>query len=47
MSETKRPVNEHQAYHAHVYFDQESKELARRVCADVAENFDLAIGRFH
>lgn len=47
MSETKRPVNEHQAYHAHVYFDSKSQEIARRLCADVAENFALSVGRFH
>ena len=47
MNEIKRPVNAHPAYHAHVYFDQDSKDIARRLCDNIAQRFDLAVGRFH
>ena len=47
MNEVRRPINLHRAYHAHVYFDQDSKEVARDLCAKVGRLFDLSIGRFH
>ena len=47
MSEPKRPVNLHKAYHAHVYFDEQSKVLAKRVCEDSEKIFNLKVGRFH
>ena len=50
MPHTKRPVNSHRAYHAHVYFDQESPEstaVARRLRDAIAKTFDLSVGRFH
>ena len=47
MTDIKRPVNVHRAYHAHVYFDSETKEIARSVCNKIAQQFDLKIGRFH
>lgn len=47
MTEIKRPVNSHKAYHAHVYFDEESKIMANKLCLEVAGKFNLKIGRFH
>ena len=47
MKETKRPVNLHKAYHAHVYFDDTTKVNARKLCDEVGEKFNLNVGRFH
>lgn len=47
MKEVKRPVNNHKAYHAHVYFDEHTKELARKLCDASAEIHGLNVGRFH
>ena len=47
MKETKRPVNLHKAYHAHVYFDDTTKIYARKLCDEIGEKFNLNVGRFH
>ncbi len=47
MTETKRPVNSHKAYHAHVYFDEESKLVAKKLCDESGQLFGLSVGRFH
>ena len=47
MSEIKRPINSHKAYHAHVYFDQETKAMANSLCQSAGELFKLRVGRFH
>lgn len=47
MNEIKRPVNIHKAYHAHVYFDEGSKLIAKKLCDDSGELFGLKVGRFH
>lgn len=47
MKTAKRPVNIHKAYHAHVYFDNESKVFARHLCEQAGERFSLRVGRFH
>ena len=47
MTEDKRPVNLHKAYHAHVYFDEGSKLLAKDLCQEAGAKFGLKIGRFH
>lgn len=48
MTEIKRPINLHRAYHAHVYFDAETQEVARKLCDKIAQQFaDLTVGRFH
>lgn len=47
MTETKRPVNLHKAYHAHVYFNEDTKVQAKTLCDEVGERFGLKIGRFH
>lgn len=47
MTQTKRPVNLHKAYHAHVYFDEASKLFAKNLCQAAGEKFGLRVGRFH
>lgn len=47
MTEPKRPVNSHKAYHAHIYFDERSKQLAKSLCEASAEKFNFRVGRFH
>ncbi len=47
MTKVKRPVNSHKAYHAHVYFDEETKQMANKICNAAGEKFGLRVGRFH
>ena len=47
MTTTKRPVNEHRAYHAHIYFEQENTVVARRLRDEIAKTFNLKVGQFH
>ena len=47
MNKPRRPQNVHKAYHAHVYFDAETRELAKQLCDASAETFGLRVGRFH
>ena len=47
MSEIKRPENLHKAYHAHVYFDEQTKAFAKDLCQEAGVKFGLAVGRFH
>ena len=44
---TKRPVNSHKAYHAHIYFDKETTLAAKEVCDASGHLFGLKVGRFH
>ncbi len=34
-------------YHAHVYFDANTVELAREICSAAAERFSIRMGRVH
>ncbi len=43
----RRPENLHEQYHAHVYFDAQSVEQARRLCSGVAAEFAAQMGRVH
>jgi len=47
MTHTMRPVNAHKAYHAHIYFDENTRIFAKNICDLSAEKFALRIGRFH
>ncbi|MEH6453824.1 MAG: DOPA 4,5-dioxygenase family protein [Psychromonas sp.] len=47
MSEIKRPINVHQKYHAHLYFDSETLAFATDLGKQVAEKFFLKVGRVH
>ena len=44
---TIRPLNVHENYHAHVYYDESSSRFAKALCSDIAERFGLEVGRFH
>ncbi len=46
MTETKRPINSHQAYHAHIYFEEKTKVLAKKLRDASAEKFNLRVGQF-
>lgn len=43
----KRPTNDYDQYHAHVYFDADSVELASSICHQAGELFDIQVGRVH
>ena len=47
MSAAKRPINSHKAYHAHIYFNEQSKRVAKRLCQETEANFSFRVGRFH
>lgn len=47
MIETKRPVNRHKAYHAHVYYGPETLAFATALCQEAGERFQLPVGRLH
>ncbi|SIQ27594.1 DOPA 4,5-dioxygenase family protein [Marinobacterium stanieri] len=41
------PVNCLKAYHAHIYFDQDTLPRVEQLCARSAEEFGLKVGRIH
>ena len=41
------PVNNHKAYHAHVYFDADTLAFATDLCQRAGEQFQLRVGRVH
>lgn len=43
----RRPVNEHRAYHAHVYFDADTVAQARALCDEAGRLFKVQVGRVH
>ena len=47
MTQSRQPVNAHKAYHAHIYFDEDTKHIAKPLCDESAKKFKLKIGRFH
>lgn len=47
MFENKRPLNLHQAYHAHVYFERETLAFATNLCLQAGERFGLKVGTVH
>lgn len=47
MKTIARPVNKHKAYHAHVYFNATTKDIAKQLCDDSGALFALKVGRFH
>ena len=47
MSEIRRPLNNHKAYHAHVYYEQETLEFASGLCKKAGDRFSLRVGRIH
>ncbi|MCJ2376722.1 DOPA 4,5-dioxygenase family protein [Vibrio sp. ZSDZ34] len=47
MVNGKRPVNQHDAYHAHVYFGPDTLDFATKLCQQAGKTFSLAVGRAH
>ncbi|ORT48547.1 4,5-dioxygenase [Vibrio sp. qd031] len=47
MSSPNRPINIHQHYHAHVYFDEQTLPLAQQLCCAAGNKFGLPVGRVH
>lgn len=43
----KRPRNSYPAYHAHVYFAQDTLAQAEALCRAAGETFGVAVGRVH
>ena len=41
------PINVHNSYHAHVYFDESSSDFAAQLRSQITQEFTLAVGRFH
>lgn len=44
---TKRPTNNYDRYHAHVYFDESSVNKAALLCEKAGELFGVTVGRVH
>jgi aromatic ring-cleaving dioxygenase len=47
MNKLKYPINIHDHYHAHVYFEQETLEFSTKLCQEAGDLFTLQIGRVH
>lgn len=47
MSDAQRPVNSHTAYHAHIYFEQQTLAFATKLCEQAGKKFGLKVGRIH
>ncbi|WP_460806029.1 DOPA 4,5-dioxygenase family protein [Microbulbifer agarilyticus] len=47
MSKATHPINQHDAYHAHVYFDENSAVFASELRGMLQKEFALKVGRFH
>ncbi|MEH6446071.1 MAG: DOPA 4,5-dioxygenase family protein [Oceanospirillaceae bacterium] len=47
MSNNSYPVNTHHSYHAHLYFDESTFEVALEILAKIENNFSLKVGRKH
>jgi DOPA 4,5-dioxygenase len=47
MTSIKRPINDHNYYHAHVYFDADTLSTATALCQTAGDKFRLKVGRVH
>lgn len=47
MNSPQRPINQHNAYHAHIYFDANTLAFATALCQRISEEFSLEVGRIH
>ncbi|MEX2353205.1 MAG: DOPA 4,5-dioxygenase family protein [Gammaproteobacteria bacterium] len=43
----RRPENRYSYYHAHVYFDEQTLEQARSLCAEAGETLGIPVGQIH
>ncbi len=44
---SRMPINNYERYHAHIYFDEHTSEIAKQLRTAIDQRFDLPIGRFH
>ena len=47
MNNLKAPMNIHDYYHAHVYFEQDTLTFAEGLCKTAGDLFTLKVGRVH
>jgi len=47
MHRSNPPINVHEHYHAHLYFDQASLDFATELCLKAGDLFTLKVGRIH
>jgi len=47
MKKHRAPINSHDYYHAHVYFEQATLEFATNLCDKAGDLFSLKVGRVH
>ena len=47
MIEENRPKNIHDVYHAHLYFDNDTKQIAKQLSIESEKQFGLKVGQFH
>ena len=47
MNKLKYPMNIHDDYHAHIYFEQETLTFATDLCKRAGDLFTLKVGRVH
>ena len=47
MNKLKPPMNNHDYYHAHLYFEQETLAFATDLCEKAGDLFTLKVGRVH
>ncbi len=47
QASTDAPVSAITGYHAHVYFDADTVELARSLCEQARDRFGVVMGRVH
>jgi DOPA 4,5-dioxygenase len=47
MNKSNFPINLHEHYHAHIYFNQATIEFATELCLKAGDLFNLKVGRIH
>jgi aromatic ring-cleaving dioxygenase len=47
MDAISRPENRYSAYHAHVYFNEQTVEQAENLCVSAGKTLNIAVGRVH